>query len=373
MGVEQYGDHGDVWRIEQRNEGGTLWLYDEAHIWPLRAAGIDLRAAEDRASVADRAVLTGWAREGMLRICELEQDGPLDLLVFVGRRPDPAELHALGRWHPPLVTQLSLPSGHLCVEGGLALRLVGDGVPDEPTAVLEVAPGEYRMALFNMDFDQLHQDRPHWGSDAPAPWQILALERVDHRVAAVFDQIEAVRGPLRGFEALRVLDAIGALDTPGDLDALGDLNDPDDLGDFDLSPFLPWAAPLHQPAWFGAYEIEDGVFHGLYSAPDDWDRLHLNLDAAAAAAMNLAAGDLLSVTTDLGEIRALFYGATPPPAGPPDPTHLARLQGFVDAAGAFMSDQRGHGLMLSLVRWTTAGQRYVKRAAWQAVTVRRYP
>ncbi len=324
MAIETWGRSRHAIRITQYNEGCGLWLYDDSHREMLRTSGVPLLAVDDAGlSTSKLEAISEFTRQGIVRICELDQDDSLDIVVFPRGIPDALEL-AFGRWHPPFHGRVTLPSGRLAVEGANALRITTEYEPDEPTDVVEVEPGEYVVSLFNEDRLLARDELPERDGDDSRPWQALALTPADE-----FD------------------------------------------GSLDERPFWPWVPPLPPPAWLGDYHVDETRFRGLYNAPDFWDTVQVNLDRVAAERMRLAEGEILSVVTDLGEIRVIYRGTAPDfRLGEKRPP--VEFGGHDETGGAYLHPDPDAGETLWIYRWETADLCFQKRAAWRPVTIERW-
>jgi hypothetical protein len=160
--------------IDFYNDGLIVFLYDDANLEQLTAAGTDV--FDDGMPDEPDEAFASLAHEGTVVAIELEQDDAPAIEVSVGPPLDATEL-ARGRWWPPQRAAISLPSGTLMIEGYNNLRAASYVDPDdEPGGRVDLLPGEYLLTLYRIDWQALEQaglgdDLESWGG----PWHVITL------------------------------------------------------------------------------------------------------------------------------------------------------------------------------------------------------
>jgi hypothetical protein len=249
-------------RLQVRNSGLEVWLYDDANRERISAENPPTELPTGMPAKFDELT-----REGLIVGYSLAQDDDLDVEVHVGEPLSESDL-ARGRWLAPQSAFLRLPSGRLCVESNDASR-VGSGQPTEKGGAVEVPAGDYRLTLYRADYEALSRENLIW----QGPQQVIVLTPGGSRNEAA--------GDLLPFELKR-----------------------------DLS-------------WVGRYQVRGRRAETLAWFPDHWDTFVLNLDAAAVKQLSLAPGTYLRTDVRSPAITLISaYAATwaearrlPPPAG----------------------------------------------------------
>jgi hypothetical protein len=143
-------------RIELSDEGGGLFLYDEAS-----AAAIAKDLPSSPGSPADPAHAR-LARAGQLVTIRLAGDGMASLELAAGAPLNQTELTSL----PFLEAQealLDLPSGELHVETPSTIPIPRRDPDADPGFVAQVTPGRYRLRLHRLDTRALERERDRRG------------------------------------------------------------------------------------------------------------------------------------------------------------------------------------------------------------------
>jgi hypothetical protein len=134
----------DAHRIALSDEGGALFVYDEAHA---RAIAADL--PKNPGSPKDPAHAR-LAADGRLVTVILGGDGPARLELAVGPPLDEHERGAAS-FLDPQDALLDLPSGRLHVETPSTIPIPRPDPDADPGFVTEVPPGRYRMRVHRLE------------------------------------------------------------------------------------------------------------------------------------------------------------------------------------------------------------------------------
>lgn len=122
-----------------------LWLYDEVHARTIRDSGVidpyDPLAATKYRALAKQGVMVGY---------HLGASQSVVVSLWVGESRSAEQLSVLqrGRWHAPATALLDAPSGRLCIESRDRLMAQPPDADTEPSGVLTVMPGRYRLTLY---------------------------------------------------------------------------------------------------------------------------------------------------------------------------------------------------------------------------------
>lgn len=159
--------------IDLYNDGLIIFLYDDANLERLISAGTDV-FDEGMSDEPDDA-FAELVGEGAVVAFELEQDDDPTIEVSVGPPLSDDEL-SRGRWWPAQRAFLSLPSGTLMVESYNSLRASSYVDDDEPGGRVDLAPGDYLLTLYRIDWQALGRaglgdDLESWGG----PWHVVTL------------------------------------------------------------------------------------------------------------------------------------------------------------------------------------------------------
>lgn len=296
-------------RVRVPNSGLEVWLYDDANLQAIRAAG--------KARPLDGGMPAGFdalTRKGLIVGYSLCQDDEVDVEVHVGA-PFTGDELAIAPWLEPQTALLRLPSGAVCVESNDASR-VGGSKPGAKGGRVEVPPGDYRLTLYRIDHEALDREGRSWDG----PQEIVVL-------------------------------------SPG-----GKAKD----AAKDLLPFQP----RRDRDWIGRYRVQGQRADALAWFGDYWDTAVVNLDAAAIEALALAPGRYLRVAVPSLDLALLFtYGESwnqaqkfPLPAG-------VALDEFGYAALSPMADWDGaQALFCRRSRAKTRAQAQVHKR-WLPATV----
>lgn len=132
-------------RVQRARSCPELWLYDELHARTIRDSGV-LDPYDPLATTKYRAL----AKQGVMVGYHLGASQSVAVSLRVGDAPSVEELGALhgGRWLAPLTALLDAPSGRLGIESRDRLTAQPGDADIEPSALLTVAPGRYRLTLF---------------------------------------------------------------------------------------------------------------------------------------------------------------------------------------------------------------------------------
>lgn len=245
-------------RLDLKNEGLVVFLYDEANRGQIADRGVSLIGGfSGGASELEDETLAALAAKGLLVAYELFQDDDITVEVAVGRPLTQKEAKS-ARWLPVQSAQLSLPSGRLCVETYNSLRL-GSEPPEAAGGVVEVKAGNYLLTLHRLDRDAVEEAGI---DDADLPDQFI------------------------------VLTPIAKSKRPAS------------------APAMLLAAPLETASSPPQYEIQDGVFYGRIRFWPDGVVYTLNLDREAANLLGLVAGKWLRLTVEslALELHAVYLG-----------------------------------------------------------------
>ncbi len=136
------------------NSGMEVWLYDEANLEKIKASGAIDALLEGDEEAFDKKMKV-LLKEGLLVAYGMEGDGGVDIDVIVGEPLSKKEL-SIACWLKVQKAYLSLPSGKLCVESNDCLRL-GSEEPTDKGAVLKLAPGNYLLNLYRIDWDEMER------------------------------------------------------------------------------------------------------------------------------------------------------------------------------------------------------------------------
>lgn len=122
-----------------------LWLYDEVHTQTLRDSGV-LDPYDPLAATKYRAL----AKQGVMVAYHLGASPSVIVSVRVGETPSPERLAEIqrGRWLAPLTALLDAPSGQLCIDSRDRLMAQPADAQTEPSGLLTVLPGRYRLSLY---------------------------------------------------------------------------------------------------------------------------------------------------------------------------------------------------------------------------------
>lgn len=122
-----------------------LWLYDEVHTRTIRDSGVldpyDPLAATKYRALAKQGVMVGY---------HLGASPSVVVSLYVGETLSAEQLDVLhrGRWLAPATALLDAPSGQLCIESRDRLMAQPLDADTEPSGLLAVAPGRYRLTLY---------------------------------------------------------------------------------------------------------------------------------------------------------------------------------------------------------------------------------
>lgn len=237
------------------NDGLAAFLYDQASSQAIALSRPDILSGFSGQSDLNDAHLRDLALRGALVTWELYDNSPISLDLCV-RLPLTVRELGRGQWLSPQRAYLDAPSGDLRLDS-LGSLPFGEKPPSFAGATARIPPGRYVATLHRRDAGAYRSSPGLWGR----PPDLITLTPVS--------ELRLRRRP----EAL-----------------------------------LLYPMPEAEQ-WEGKYQAGDEGFRGLIvGRPGAFNSIAVNLDEAAAHAMNLRPGAFIRATAGLHRYSALYLG-----------------------------------------------------------------
>lgn len=238
------------------NDGLVCFLYDAANAAAIERCSPPILERFDPEESAEEPRLRALALRGSLVAYELYREEPISVQISVGAPFSSQELKS-GRWLPPQMAYLELPSGMLRVDSYASLPF-GAAIPSARGGRFHCAPGGYILTLLRFDW----YGRRMFSRMFEAPTS------------------ELIR-----------LTPVGAARLP---------NRPKPMLLYPERPVL---------AWEGQWQVCGGAFQGqLVGEVGALNSVAINLDRDAAARIGLGPGMRLRARAGQHEYEALYAG-----------------------------------------------------------------